>query len=280
MKSLHFSLFLFLVFALVTTSPAQPVKESVYDRVMRTGVIKVTYAMNPPIVMKDPNTGKLSGIMYEAINKAFENIGIKVEWTDEVGWGVFPEVLNSDRCDIEGAAAWLNAPRAKACDFSNPICFSVLGVWVRADDHRFDKDPSLLNDPGVTLGVLDGEMSSVIAQTEFPKAKLCTLPQLADISQSLLNVETKKADACFVELAIAADYLKHNPGKLRNIAADRPFRVFGNAVMFKHNEPAFKSLVNNLFADLQQTGFIDKLIKKYEPYPGAYYRVAPSYSLK
>lgn len=252
-------------------------KESLYDRVLRTGVVRACYAMNPPVLMKDPNTGQLSGIFYEAVNKAFANVGIKVEWTEEVGWGLFPATLMADRCEIEACAAWVTPARAKVCDFSIPLFYSPLGVWVRPDDHRFDQDFLKINDPGVTCATLDGEMSSVVAKEQFPLAKVCELPQLGDISQNLLNVVTKKGDVAFVEAAIAHNFLKQNPGKLRNIAEKKPFRVFGNAIMFKRDEVEFKHMVDLLFTDLLNSGYIETLIKKYEPFPGAYYRVTPGY---
>lgn len=273
-----FFIVLFLVFGITFGVQAKE-KESVYDRVMRTGVVRAAYAMNPPVFMKDPNTGELKGIFYEAVNKAFANAGIKVEWTEEIGWGVFPETLKSDRCDIIGCGVWNTPARAKACDFSTPLFFSPLGVWVRTDDHRFDKDFSLINDPKITCAVLDGEMSSYIARNQFPKAKVCELPQLSDISQNLQNVLTKKGDVTFVEAAVAYNFSKQNAGKLRNIAEKKPFRVFGNSVMLKHGEPAFKNMVDLLFSDLINTGFVDELIRKYEPFPGAYYHVAPQYQM-
>ena len=46
-----------------TASQVEAKKETAYERVTRTGVLRCGYATWPPNVMKDPNTGKVSGII-------------------------------------------------------------------------------------------------------------------------------------------------------------------------------------------------------------------------
>jgi len=50
--------------------------------------------------------------------------------------------------------------------------------------------------------------------------------------------------------------------------------VVGNTMMFKQGEPSFKAMLNTALSELINTGFVERLIKKYEPSAGAYYRVA------
>ena len=45
------------------------VKESTYERVIRTGEIRCAYAVYEPPLIKDPNTGKLSGIFYDVMEE-------------------------------------------------------------------------------------------------------------------------------------------------------------------------------------------------------------------
>jgi len=59
---------------------------SLYQRVIKSGTIRCGYGMFPPYCMKDPNTGKLSGIFVEILNEAGKNLGLKIDWSEEVGW--------------------------------------------------------------------------------------------------------------------------------------------------------------------------------------------------
>jgi polar amino acid transport system substrate-binding protein len=281
MKTKSARIVLLMLVALCFVNCARAVeKESVYDRVMRTGVVRIAYAEDPPLLMKDPNTGKLTGLLYDITNKALTDLQLKPEWTEEVSWGQMPEVLASGRADITSCGLFVSAARARVIDYSIMLFYTPEGVWVRSDDHRFDTDLNKINDPSVTIAVIDGEMSSVIAQNVFPHAKPLTLPQLSDLAQNLLNVVSKKADVTFVESAIALEYLKHNPGTLRNVAATKPFRVFGNGISFRRGETEFKSMINLELQQLLDFGYVEEMLKKYEPFPGTYYRVAPPYVLK
>src|ERR1035438_8101680 len=111
-------------------------EQSVYDRVIKSGVIKASYANYPPYCIKDPNSGKLSGIFVETLDEAGRRLALKVDWVEEVGWGAIFEGLNSNRHDIFGAGIWQNSSRAKVGDFSRPLFFNVIKLWGRPNEKR------------------------------------------------------------------------------------------------------------------------------------------------
>ncbi len=51
---------------------AQDKKESTYERVMRTGVLRCGYASFQPSIMIDAASGKISGIAYDLVQKMGE----------------------------------------------------------------------------------------------------------------------------------------------------------------------------------------------------------------
>ena len=134
-----------------------------------------------------------------------------------------------------------------------------------------------INSETVTIATIDGEMAEAIARSDFPKAKTLELPQLSDIASMLLNVKSRKADVAFVELYFAHEFLKNNPGSIKNITPDKPIRVFPNTVLLPQNEFKLKSLLNTALEELINLGVINKLIDKYEPAPGTFYRAKASY---
>jgi polar amino acid transport system substrate-binding protein len=251
---------------------------SVYDRVVKSGVIRACYLSYPPASIKDPNTGKLSGVFVETLNKAAENMGMTVDWNTEVGWGDMIEALNSDKCDVVGSPAWSNSTRGKSAEFSEPIYYSAINAYVRADDNRFNGNIGLANNANYKLATVDGETSQLIASRQFPNAKTLQLPQSTDVSQMLLNVADGKADMAFLEPTIANEYIKNNPGKIKNISTTKPVVIYGNVMLIKKGEFAFKSMIDNSIFELLNNGFIDDLISHYETdYPGGFYRHAVNY---
>ena len=88
-------------------------KESLYNRVMRSGKIRCGYLIYPPGCTKNPNTGKVSGIGPEAIELVAKKLGLQVEWTEEIGWSTMLEGLKTGRYDMIPTPVWTNAHRAK-----------------------------------------------------------------------------------------------------------------------------------------------------------------------
>ena len=262
-------------------------KESVYERVMRTKKIRAAWLTYPPAAMKDTVTSKMSGTFVEALEMIGKNLGIQIEWIEgETPWGNQIEGLNADRYDIVGSPVWANYTRGSQTTLSAPLYYSGIGIYVRQSDTRFPNDWSvgtmsqrnkLLNDPRVRIATIDGETGDLIARTQFPVAKRVSLPQNAEISQLLLNISGDKADVAFVEPFFAYEYLKSNPGTLKNIADKSPIQVLGNCYMMKANEWQFKQMMDVAIGVLQNSGVIDALLEKYEKAPGQFYRAALPY---
>jgi polar amino acid transport system substrate-binding protein len=251
---------------------------SVYNRVVSSGVIRACYVVYPPASIKDPNTGKLSGTFVETLNKVAENMGLKVDWNTEVGWGDMIQALNSDKCDIIGSPSWSNSTRGKSAEFSQPVYYSGANAYVQANDTRFDKDITVANNAIYKLATLDGEASQLIASQQFPKAQTLQMPQLTDVSQMLLSVADGKADMAFLESSVANQFIKNNPGKVKNITPLKPLVIYANVMLIKKGEFTFKSSIDNAILELLNNGYIDGVINKYEKeYPGGFYRVAVPY---
>jgi len=252
--------------------------KNLLDTVLDEGEIRAGYVIYPPSLIKDPNTGQLSGIFYDALEEAGKNLNLKVNWVEEVGWGTMIEGLKSGRYDIIVTGLWPNSARAKNVDFTNPLYYSAIGVYTRSEENRF-ADLNRINRQDITISIIDGEMSSFIAQSSFPNAKVISLPQDTQASQLLLNVTTGKADVTFVEPAIAEEFLANNPGSIKNIAKNNPVRYFGNTMAVPKNQDGFKSMINTALEELLNSGKAEELIKKYEKYPGSFYPVASPYTL-
>lgn len=263
------------------TGSAEPAEKprSVYDRVAQTKTLRAAYITYPPAVIRDPQTKKLNGLFVETLDQAAADLGWNVQWTEEVGWGAQIEGLQSDRYDIVGSPVWANTNRAKLTTLSRPVYYSGIGVYVRKGDVRFLRSLAAIDSPKVRIVTIDGETGDLIARTQFPKARRVSLPQLSDISEAFLNITTGKADVAFAEPFFGDEFAKKNPGSITNIAARNPIKTLGNCYMFKAGEPQLKQALDVAIEDLQNSGFVDRLLAKYEPTPNTFYRVAQPYRL-
>jgi polar amino acid transport system substrate-binding protein len=256
---------------------------SVYDRVIKSGQIRASYADYPPYCIKDPNTGKLSGLMVDVLNEVGKRTGLEVKWTEEVGWGVIFEGLQSDRYDIFGTGVWRNATRGKNGDFSDPIFYNTNNVWCRTNYQlpagKDGQDFDFINNPNISIAIQDGAMDDLIAKADFPLAKRVAIPQMNPWTDCLMNLKSNKADFAIGEPSVVHEFQAKNPGTIKELFPGKPIRVFSTRYAFKLNEPAFKAMIDSAIEEITNDGTVEKIIKKYEKYPGDLYRVNKPYSI-
>ncbi len=251
-----------------TGSSPQPV--SLYDRVMKSGKIRAAYTIYPPGCFKDEK-GKLKGVFVETLEEAAKNLGLTVEWTEEVGRAAQIEGLENDRYDMIGSAVWANPERAKLATLSSPLYYSPFYIYARKDDPKFNENirVAALNSPEVRVAMVAGSTAEAIAKDQFPNATRVALPRMTDRGGSFLDATNKKADIIIMEKSQAMKFLESNPGTIINIKPNAPLRVIGNCYMFKRNELEFQNMLNAELNDLLTSGFVERQLEKYEKYPNS-----------
>ncbi len=254
------------------------IQKSTYEKVLESGKIRVGYISYPPSFVVKPD-GSFGGIFYETIEKIGENLGLVIEYVEEVTWDGMIESVKNGRVDMVCTGIWPTSQRGKHVDFVTPLFYSVVNAYTFAGNNQFDNDLSKINSPDVTISTIDGEMTSIIANMDFPEAKQSAVTQLTGVSQTLLEIKSKKTDVTFVEPAIALEFDAKNPNTIKEIQGVKPLRVFPNSMMVPKGQDEFKSTLNIAIRELLNNGFVDKIIDKYEKYPNSYYRVQSPYFL-
>lgn len=253
-------------------------KESAFDRVIRTQTIRCGYGISPPMMVQDPNTKQLSGLDYELWQEIGKDLGLKIEFTEEAGWGNFIEGLKTGRYDAFCSELWPDPARSKFLSLSIPVLYSQLKTYVRADDHRFDGDIEKINDENITLPAIEGDVSTAVFQSRFPKAKLYSLPQTATVSDLMMAVQSKKADAIFLDRAMFVVFEQQNPGVLRELTGVPPAFVFGSYFGVKSGETQLRDMINVALRSMIDDGRLARLAKKYSAdyiVPAKNYEAAP-----
>jgi polar amino acid transport system substrate-binding protein len=153
-----------------------------YSRIISGKTIRCGYVIALPYTIRDPNSGKLSGLSFDTMEMAAKQAGYKLNWAEEVGWATMIEGLQTGRNDMICSGVWLNSARAQFADFTMPIFYNVIGVYVRSEDNRFsnslsvDEKYAAVNEPDVTIATVDGEITSTIADESFPQARRLAVP--------------------------------------------------------------------------------------------------------
>lgn len=238
--------------------------------------IKVGYISYPPGFIVDPNTKEKSGIFNDVLQEIAKRNGLTIDYKEEVTWATMIEALQTNRVNLIANPVWKTEARRNNADFSTPVYFSPIGIYVRNDDNRFDNDLSKINDKSVKIAAVDGEINSEVARKDFPKATLISFPNNIDVAQLFLEIQTKKKDVTFAEPMFAYDYMQKNPGKIKNISEKTPVRNYANCFMFKKGNAEIEKFLNVEIEKLIQDGTVDKILDKYLPFPEAAIKVTDS----
>jgi len=238
--------------------------ETAYERVMRTGVLRCAYGLWDPAVMRDPNTGQFSGIVYDFMQEVGKSLNIKVEYTLEVPWDSIGVALHSGKVDAHCAGVCATPARGRVMAFSHPLFFAPIAAFSRKNDHRFDFNLERINQPDVTVALSDDDITTEIYKTDFPRAKIFTLPQFSPPEELFLAIASNKADVTINGPSRLPNFERGYPGKIKVIPTTVPLRVLSNTIAVDIDEEQLLHVLNTAIDQLVINGKMDKLIAKYK----------------
>ncbi|MDD3182768.1 MAG: transporter substrate-binding domain-containing protein [Alphaproteobacteria bacterium] len=244
-------------------SGSQESQQPAYDHVIKTNTLRCAYALYPPFISKDPNTGKLSGFMVDVMEELSKVTGINVDWATEIDFGAITTTLQSGKADAFCSGMAMTPARGRVLAASLPVSFGAIEAYVRKDDYRFDNAPEKINSTNIKLEVNEGDLSEQIAKRFFPKASLAYRGTLGGEDQLFLDVAMKKADVTFSGPSNLSLFNHDNPQKaLRKVPFPRPLYLVSAVVSTDIKEVALINLINVSLQDMIDNGSLDALLKK------------------
>jgi len=230
------------------------------DRIQKTKTLRVGFASYFPAFTYAKDSHSFSGIFYEILDKICKKYAWQMRFSEEIGYGVIVDGLNSDRFDIFGSTVWPTIERKQAADFSASLYKSPVFTWIRSDYGKTEDE--IRNNEHARVAVKENDISDSIARMDFVHNRQVRVPQLSDATDVLRFVAEGRADFTFAEPYFAEVFNKISAVKLV-IASEHPIRVYENAIMFKQGETALKELFDKEFMVLKRDGTIAGLVKQY-----------------
>lgn len=289
--SVKFTILISILAAVITTwvmgglhapgnMSAATAKETAFARIMRTGVIRCGYYVFPPATYRDPNTKELSGFSVDFMNQLAERAGLKVEWTEEVTFGNWVPALQARRFDISCTPQWPELPMGKALLFTDSLFYSGIYPSLRANDPRLPKIKTRndLNTPDFTFIAQEGNMTYNLTRQNFPNAKLYSLPPNADGGEYYQAILTGKADIVLSDRNGIYQFNKMNDNAFTTILMNDPVKLQSFPLVISDGETDLLNFLNFAIREMDYSGDIDRILRKWEPEPGiTYLRRAKSF---
>lgn len=268
---------LVFAFLLLASFPAFAAESGkAFDRVKKAGVLRCGFIPWPPGFEVDPNTNEVRGptkALFEAIIRL---TGWDVEFV-QTSLGNVPLDLEAGKFDAMCADGPWTITNVRHVDYTTPVAYSPVLVYVRADEARFG-DYAALNDPAVTLVGIDGDLSTDLAHYRFPKAKIRTLVNLTDPAQMMMEVAEGKADAVILDPVTAESFMKNNPGRVKQLETGAPLAVYPVGMSVKWGEYRLKEVLSRATEMAINIGLADDLLDLYDPTRRTLYSPARFYS--
>lgn len=258
MKKLAFAVFFFFLSCMHVHAQ----ETSSYDHIMKTRTITCAFALRPPMVARDVNSKKMSGIGVDLMEEIGRRLSLKIDWAEEVGFGTIVESIKTHRADMGCGIYWSNAARAPHISFTQPIYFETLYAYKRKDDARTIKSLSELNDPKYSFSSIDGGTPIILQKQLFPLSKQKTLPELADLADTFEDLVSKKVDFVIQPEITVVNFEKVRPGLITKLF-DKPVAYYPATMMLPLGDAKLKSMIDTTLLEIQYDGTLENILRRY-----------------
>lgn len=253
---------LLMIFLILLAFPAQA-DNAVFNRVINGGTLRCGYIVWQPYMMKDPNTGKLSGMSYDIFEALGKTLGLKIDWVSEVQSGQEAEALNSDKVDAVCSTVPSNSRSAKYMDYIDGYAYMPFYIYMKKGG-KMVNNVADLNTAQMSVTGMDGDISLFAAEQYFPTAKKVAVPSSADPTSINLNVQMGKADFVVNDPASLAYFNAANGDQLIPILATKPLVTLKEGAAIKKGENNLRQTLNEGMELMLTSGLIDQILDKWD----------------
>lgn len=234
------------------------------EKIRTQGKLDVCYAEYAPAVIKNPNTGELSGHSVDTIEHIAEQINAQITY-HETTWGGAAADVATGRCDV--MLTYFNQiARSFSIAFTDPMIYVGDSALVRADDVRFKDvtDIMVFDKPEYTVAVANGESGHNFVKENFKNAKIEVIDvEAGDLLKFLSLVQTGRADVGIADSVSISLYQREHPDTV-DLFANNPFNLNPTAYGVRQDDIMFLNFLNDALLTLEVKGKIAEFEQKYD----------------
>lgn len=228
-----------------------------WDEVQQRKTLRVAMTLQfPPQFYRDPQTREPAGYDVELLNMLARDLGVTLEIVDMDFTGQIPALL-AGQVDMV-ANGLVNTPeRAKSVQFSEPyvpyelVLMTQKGAGLTAVDDLNRKDR--------VVAVLLGSVSDTLARTRFPDAEVRALERQ---EACMMEVASKRADACLLEQYLAIPFVRNNPQTTELLLPAEPLATKYGCIAVRFGNPRFLYWLDNWIRYQKASGVLDALYER------------------
>lgn len=236
------------------SAPSWAGTDDIESTVRTTGVLKVCAVGDyAGISLRDPRTGRLSGLDVEMSKRLATRLGATVEYV-ETDFLQFLVDLEQQRCHIAMMGIWVSSGRAARVDFSTPYLLSGAYVAVARANRRLQTWEDV-NRPETQITVVNTPDLVERAGRVLPRATFVPLPTRTAgyRGSTAAEVISGRADGLIVDYSMAAA-LRRNDTWARVIAPPKFIALTQIAYAVPKGQSRWLATVNEFIRDSKADG--------------------------
>jgi len=225
---------------------ARSLDEIMSSKNMRIGIILVDQ-----MVMRDPNSGELSGVWIDGIKRLFATLNLEPEFV-ETKWATFVGGLQAEQFDVF-ISGFMTPQRALVLEYSNPVVFLGHSASTLKENAGKFKTLSDLNHPDVIIATALGGSGHQFAKQHLPNATIRPL-DTGDLTASGMEVLSGRATIAMDNAFSIGRFVKMNDDRMVDLFGDDPFNVLPVSWAIKAGNPRLLTFVNNMLDYMKTNG--------------------------
>lgn len=196
----------------------QTTKVDTLERIMQSKTIRCGYLPYEPYIIKDVQTGELSGLIVDYLNTVAAENNFAIDWVSEIVISDIIPTLDGKKVDVACIPATSVDGWEKVADFVGTVAKIPYYVYVKQGDTQPIK-------PTDRFAAVDGYVPQVLTPKHYPEADMLSLSQNTSTAELFDQLKYKKVKAIIMD-GLAADlYMKNNPGVIQLYQQD-PIATF------------------------------------------------------
>lgn len=218
--------------------------ETTWERVQRTGTIRIGYANEAPFAYTEPS-GKVTGESPEIVRVVAKRLGIRDVQSVLTEWGGLIPGLLAGRFDVIAAGMYVTPARMQQVLFTDPHYQLPDTLLVQpGNPKKLDSYAAFVRDPSLKLAIMAGTAEQGYARAAgVPDGQILLVP--STIAQ-LQAVATRRADAAVGTQLTMKDLAGKSNGRAEATIdfKDNPANIGYGALAFRKQDADLRDAFN------------------------------------
>ena len=250
-----------LAFATVALVQSPHVQARSLDEIMSSKKMRIGIILVDQMVMRDPNSGELSGVWIDGIRRLFDTLNLEPDFV-ETKWATFVGGLQADQFDVF-ISGFMTPQRALALEYTRPVVFLGHSASALTENAGRFSTLSDLNSPDVTIATVLGGSGHQFAKQHLPLATIKPL-DTGDLTASGMEVLSGRATVAMDNAFSVGRFVRMHQDRMVDLFKDDPFNVLPVAWAIRPGNPRLLTFLNNMLDYMDTNGIWQAVAADYK----------------